>query len=482
MTETTPVRAPGGLVPDHGELSTAKRALLDQWRAGRWSDVPGGIPAAPSGPVARASVQQLELWNLHQRSPGTTSPNISFAAILPADVDVDALTYAVEHLSRRHEALRTTLWADDGAVWQQIHQEPLAGLLQVDLSALPSLAAEARALELANEAVSQPFDLVRGPLLRVLLYRLGPSRHMLAVVVHHAIADGWSLAIAMNETAALYEAYTTGATVTLPPLPVQYRDFAHWQWQWMDSPEAAEHASYWERRIAPHCASLLPPDFSAGAPGDMRGGLADIVLTPTLCAAVRRLAAAERASVFMVLLAAFAAVLHERTHEQLVSIGTPVAGRHRPETRALVGCFASMVPTFVPITGQTPFRELLSSTRAEAASAVTHEAYPLDIYLNRVEPDREFASRPLFAAQFGLQPPMQPFRLADVRLQPVTLNRGQTRTPLAVHLWDSELSIHGTVGYSLALFRQSTINTMAERYIEIIERVTDDPMQPVGKL
>jgi non-ribosomal peptide synthetase component F len=464
---------------DHDGLSAAKRALLDQWLGGPWTSAQATTATAPSPRRCLASFQQLELWNLQQRSPGTASANISFAATVAAEVNEAALARSLAELSRRHETLRTTFSAEDGVVWQHVNDDSPNALTSVDLSSLGPQAAHARAVELANEAVSQPFDLVSGPLLRVLLYRLGPREHLLATVVHHAIADGWSLAIAMNETARFYAAFTGGAPANLPPLPFQYRDYAQWQWQWMDSPEALEYARYWERRIRPHCATQLTSDAAPDFKRGMRGGLFDIALPPALCAAVRDLAATEDASVFMVLLAAFAVLLHERTQDQVVSIGTPVACRDRPETRPLIGCFASMVPTFVTVRHDAPFYELLHSVRAESASAVTHEAYPLDIYLNRVEPDRDFASRPLYAAQFGLQPPMQPFHLAGAGLEPVTLDRGETRTPLAVHLWDDGLSVYGNVGYSAKLLQKKTVNAMIERYFEIIGRATASPAQPV---
>jgi hypothetical protein len=465
------------------ELSAAKRALLERWRAGTWSVASGGISGAPPSRRARGSAQQLELWNLHQRSPGTSSPNISFAATLDATVDAGALAEAVRQLALRHETLRTTLWAnDDGVVWQDIHDEPMAVLSTADLSALGPDQAHDRAIELANAAISLEFDLVNGPLARIMLYRLGPARHLLAVVVHHSIADGWSLAIAMNEASRLYDALLRGERADLPPLPIQYRDYAEWQWPWTDSPEAAVHARYWEQRISPYRATQIPSDFGKDDRPDFAGSLKEIALSPGLCQALRGLAADGQASVFMVLIAAFAVLIHERTGDRLVSIGTPISCRDRPETRALIGCFASMVPVFVAVPDDVPFREFLQSVRAEAAAVLTHQSYPLDIYLNKVEPERTFTAAPLFAAQFGLQPPMQPFTLAGAILEPVNLDRGETRTPFAVHLWNDSGSIHGTVGYSTALFRESTVDAMIERYKEIIARAVQDPARLVSTL
>lgn len=467
---------------EHRQLSTAKQALLANWRSGRLAAAPGAITATAPARRSRASVQQIELWNLHQRTPGTASSNISYAATFAAELDVAALARAIDLLCRRHETLRTTLSSTDGVVWQHVHDEPLAALRTVDLAVLGEDGALARARELANEAAKEPFDLVSGPLLRVLLYRLAPARHLLAVIVHHAIADGWSLAIAMSETAQLYEAITTGAAIELPPLAVQYRDYTDWQWRWLDGPEASEHARYWGSRARDHVATPLAGDTDVGGPETFSSGLSEIALPAGLTGAVRELAAAEHASVFMVLLAAFAVLLHECTGDRLVCVGTPVACRTRPETHSLIGCFASMVPMFVPVRGERSFSELLRAVRVESATALTHEDYPLDMYLNFVEPERKFADRPLYIAQLGLQPPMRPFTLAGAPLRPVSLDRGETRSGLAVHLWNAAATIHGTVGYSTAQFRESTVDSLVDRYFRIIAGGAAQPSRPIGDL
>ncbi|TCR16023.1 condensation domain-containing protein [Streptomyces sp. BK205] len=464
-------------------LSTVKQALLDEWRRGNWSRGTNTIAARPSRRTARASIQQKELWNLHQRSKATSSSNISFAATVAADVDEAALTRAVQLLMQRHEILRTSFSVDaDDVVWQHVHDKPPAGLTTVDLSQLPPREAFDRARALANEAAAEPFELSTGPLVRTLLFRLGRDGSLIAIVVHHAVADGWSLAVAMNEVTHLYEALARGEEPDLQALPVQYQDYSEWQWSWMDSAEAAEHARYWEQKVASHVAAPLPTDFPRGEKKDLRGGLANVALTGELSAAVRRVAAAEQVSVFVVLFSAFAVLLRERTGEPQVSVGVPVAGRNRKETHPLIGCFASMVPMLARVNDDGAFRDLLRVVHAEAADSVTHEEYSLDMYLNWVEPDRNFATMPMYSAMFGLQPPMRSFEFAGAPLEPVYLDRGETRTAFAVHLWNAEPAIHGTVGYSIALFRPDTVAAIVRRYVEILERATAAPARPVGDL
>jgi NRPS condensation-like uncharacterized protein len=464
-------------------LSSAKQALLRRWRDGGGLPVAAGITADPARRTARGSIQQKELWNLHRRTRATSSSNISFAAIVDAEIDRESFARAVTLLSRRHEILRTSLSVDDNdVVWQHVHDEPVISLIHHDLTGLAPDEAFVRASELANRAASRPFDLGGGPLVRPMLFRLAPGRSMVAVVAHHAVADGWSLAVAMHDITTAYEALAHGKPVDLPPLPLQYKDFSDWQWRWMDSAEAREHARYWEQKMISHKAALLPTDFPRGERKDLRGGLVELSLAEDLTAAVREVARVEQASVFVVLLAAFTVLLRERTGSPVVSVGTPVACRNRPETHPLIGCFASLVPLVMTVEDDASFAELVRAVRAEAAEAITHEEFCLDMYLNRVEPDRDFVGMPLYAAMFGMQPPMQPFELAGARLRPVDLDRGETRTPFAVHLWNTDPRIQGTVGYALSLFRAETVQTMIEQYRAIVRAGTADPATPVWDL
>ncbi|MEV4211204.1 condensation domain-containing protein [Micromonospora sp. NPDC049662] len=459
---------------DSSGMSAAKRALLAQWREGRVPTTPTGITAGPPASRARASMQQKELWDLHRRNTDTSSSNISFAALIDAEVDAGALAGAVDLLARRHETLRTTL-SVDRVVWQDIHDEPLLRLETIDLTDVPPDAAQARAIELANELAAQPFDITTPPLARAVLYRLGPGQSLLAVVASHVVADGWSLAIAMQETTRLYDSLIEGATPDLPPLPAQYRDYAAWQWRWMDSPAAREHARYWEKRLRPISATRLPVDRPRGDAPDLRAGTVRIELTSELSAAARRLAQAEQASLFTVLLTAFMMLLRERTGDPLVSVAAPMASRPDPLTHPMIGFFASVVPLCTTINGDETFRTVLSRVRTVANEAQAHQDFALPMYLNLVEPDRDFVSSPMYTANFVLQPPMQPFKLAGTHLESVTLDRAEMLSSFAIHLWNSEPRIHGTVCYARSAFLESTIGAIVARYLTILERVTDDP-------
>lgn len=466
---------------DSNGMSAAKQALLARWRTGRVPTAPAGITAGPPVSRARASMQQKELWDIHERQPGTSSSNISYAAWVDAEVDAGALAEAIDLLARRHETLRTTL-SLDGIIWQDIHDEPLLRLETVDLSDLPSDTARDRAYDLANALAGEPIDITTPPLARTVLYRLGPGRHLLAVVANHAVADGWSLAIAMRETTQLYDAVVAGVPPDLPPLPAQYRDYAAWQWRWMDSPAAREHAAFWEQRLRPISATRLPTDRPREGVRDLRAGTVRVELTSELSAAARRLAQTEQASLFTVLLTAFMTLLRERTGDPLVSVASPAASRPDPKTHPMIGFFASVVPLCTTINGGETFRDLLARVRSVCNAALAHQEFALPMYLNLVEPDRDFAHHPLYTANFVLQPPMQPFDLAGARLRPVILDRAEMLSSFAMHLWNSEPRVHGTICYARNAFFESTIEAMAARYTAILDRATREPDTRVDDL
>jgi len=427
--------------------SEVKQALLARWREGRAAAMAARPGAPRPGPFARAraSVQQHELWRLYQRAPRSASSNITYAGITGVRLDTAAFRSAVRSLAGRHETMRTTFSESGGAVWQDVHDEPPSPLDDIDLTGLAPDIALAQARKLAEETAREPFDLATGPLARTQLFLLPGDRTMLAMVTHHAIADGWSLAVAMREISLGYEALASGREPALPPLPSQYRDFARWQWQWMLSPAATEHADFWRERLHGTVAPRLAPDAGSEA------GQLPVDLGPELSAAVRRLARAENVTVFAVLLAAYSAVLARRTGHRVASVGSPVANREHPETLPLVGLFASVVPFQTVVEEGAPFRRLVQASAAAVASSMAHARYPLPMYLHQVEPGRDPGAAPFYSAIFVLQPPMQPFELGGARMTPVSLDRGAGLSDLSLHLWNDGPAIHGNIGYSAGL-------------------------------
>jgi hypothetical protein len=413
--------------------------------------------------------------------PGTTRNNISYAAIIDADIDADAFGAAIDLLARRHETLRTTLVFEDNMTWQIIHDEPLGKLETADFSDLPLELARQRASDRAHDMAATPCDVATGPLVRVALLRLAPRLHMVAVVAHHAVADGWSLAIAMQEVATLYQSVLDGTEPELRELPIQYRDYAEWEYQWLQTQEAKEHAEYWDNRLRHIAAPRLPRDHGE-PPAERSGGIAAVSLSPELTAAVREFASGHDVSVYNVLLAAVGLLIAERTGREDVYIGTAVANRHEPQTHQLIGLFAGVVPILFTAPPHGTFSSLAREVRASCANALSHEAFPLSMYLGRVEVGRDLRERPLYTAVFVLQPPMLPFTLGGKTFSPVQLDRGAAMSEFTLHLWDRGSVISGNVGYSARVISDVTAGAMIARYLEILSRAMADPGRPLAEL
>jgi hypothetical protein len=463
-------------------LSEAKQALLARWREGRAGTIAArpGATLLVSASRARASVQQYELWRLYQQAPRSASSNVSYAGIVDVRLDTAALRSAVELVFRRHEVMRTTMSESGGTVWQDVHDELLATPEEIDLTDLAPDLGVARARKLAEEVSREPFDLATGPLARTQVFSLPDDRTMLAIVAHHAIVDGWSLAVAMREISIGYDALASGRKLVLPPLASQYRDFAEWQWEWMLSSAASEHADFWRERLHGTVAPRLVMDDQVPTGGEGAAGLLPLDLGPELSAGIHRLARAENVTVFAVLLAAFNTVLARQTGRRVVSVGSPVANREHPETLPLIGLFASVVPFQTVVEEEGPFRRLVQASAAAVASSMAHAQYPLPMYLHQVEPGRDPRTAPFYSAVFVLQPPMQPFELGGARMSPVSLDRGAGLGDLSLHLWNDAPSIHGNIGYSTGL--RAAAAELAESLKDVLAAGCADAGQPVGRL
>src|SRR6185295_1740733 len=333
-------------------------------------------PRSSADPAPPLSFAQQRLWFLDQLEPGSAAYNIPAGVRLTGALDRAVLAAALDAVVARHEVLRTTFAADP------LHAEPVQRIAPpsplplplVDLGGLPEPRREREAGRLAAAAAAQPFDLARGPLLRAELLRHGPAEHVALLTLHHAVADGWSIGVLTAELAALYAAFAAGRPSPLPPLPVQYADFACWQRSWMRGDVLSRQLAFWRQRLAGAPPVLdLPADRPRPASPSGRGGTRTALLPADLAAALRRLGRRQGATPFMLLLAAWKALLHRYTGETDLLVGTPIANRTRTEVEGLIGFF---VNTLVLRTGLAaaapagpPFAEVVARVRDGALAA-----------------------------------------------------------------------------------------------------------------
>ncbi|HEX8275250.1 MAG TPA: amino acid adenylation domain-containing protein [Longimicrobiaceae bacterium] len=367
----------------------------------------GAVPPPPVVPVPRggdlpASFAQRRLWLVDRLEPGTAAWNMPFPLRLRGALDARALRRALAELVRRHESLRTVLPAVQGEPVQRILPAGPRPLPLADLRALPEGAREAAVRRLAGEEARRPFDLATGPLLRTTLLRAADDDWVLLLTLHHVVSDGWSMEVLVREVAALYAAAVRGEPSPLPPLPVQYADFAAWQRAWLAGDVLEAQLAFWRDALrgAPPLLEL-PAARPRPAVQRHRGASRSLLLPPELAGRVRALGAREGTTPFMTLLAAFAALLARYTGETDVVVGTPVAGRTRPETEGTIGYFLNTLALRTDVGGDPTFRELLARVRAATLGAYAHQDVPFEQLLEELAPARSLSHAPVFQVMFN---------------------------------------------------------------------------------
>ncbi len=478
-TRTPPGKEDGGLAAEIGALSADRRALLAlralqaKKRQGEGPAASPAIPRREPSAVAPLSFEQERLWFLEQLEPESSAYSEMGTVRLLGSLDRKALAGSLRAIAERHEILRTTFHAEDGIPVQVIAPQPSFLLVEEDLGGLPAAELGRR----LHERLRTPFDLSRGPLLRAVLYRLAAAEHALAVVVHHIVADGWSLGVFIRELAALYRSAVLGEPPSLPPLPLQYADFALWQRQRMAGAVLEEQLAYWRRRLAGAPPVLeLPADRPRPALPSGRGGVRLFALPGGLAAALKALANRTGATPFMVLLAAFDALLYRSTGQRDLSLGTDVANRDRSELEPLIGFFVNQLVLRVELAGELTFSELIARVRRITLEAFAHQSVPFAKVVEALQPERDLAVTPLFQAMFALQnAPLETLALPGMTLEPLEIAGDSAKFELVVVLAEREGRLNGFVEYATDLFDGPTIERLLDRYRLLLEAMAAAP-------
>ncbi len=368
----------------------------------------GAASASPLVRVPRdgplpASFPQQRLWFLDQLEPGRASYHIPAAVRLQGELDVRALEHALNEVIRRHEVLRTTLVSDSG-IPRQIIADRLELLWTTeDFSRLPDKRTRVASSGRLREEAERPFDLARGPLIRAALLRLTEGEHIAIVTMHHAISDGWSIGILIRELSVLYGSFRLGEPSPLSEPVFQYADYAAWQRKWLQDNGLEAQLGYWTRQLAGVPQLELPTDRPRPLIASQRGGERTAMLPKTTLEALRALGRGEGATLYITLLAAFQVLLHRYSSQEDFAVGSPIAGRTRPELEGLIGFFVNTLVLRGDLSGDPAFRELLRRIRRTAIEAYTHQDVPFEKLVSVTHPDRDSSRAPLFQVMFALQ-------------------------------------------------------------------------------
>ncbi len=477
--------SPGAPAADRlAGLSREQRALLfEQVRKRKEAAAApsGRIPRRPASMAAvPASFAQERLWFMDRLAPGNPAFNISYALRLRGRSSPAVVTAVLNEVVRRHEALRTTFAERGGQPLQVIAPPAAAGLRLpvIDLAALPAGRRAAAVRGLAERESQWRFRLESGPLLRTLLLRLAPDEHVLMLVMHHIISDGWSMGVLAREITAVWRVIAAAGAAPLPPLPIQYADFALWQRSWLSGAELERQVDYWRQRLAGAADSLdLPADRPRPAAQTYRGAQLRGVLAAGLMARLRQLARQHEASPYMALLAGFQALLGRLSGQGDLSVGSPIANRNRAELEPLIGFFVNTLVMRGDLAGDPPFDDLLARTRKSALEAFAHQDLPFERLVVELRPERRLSVTPLFQVVCALQnAPLGGMDLPGLTVAPVPLEVTTAQFDLELHGWEQDDgSLLAMVYYSTELFDAATARRFVGQLDTLLDAATDDP-------
>ncbi|OCC09073.1 Linear gramicidin synthase subunit D [Streptomyces sp. PTY087I2] len=447
-----------------------------------------GIMRRPAGTaVVPLSFAQRRLWFLDQLEPGSAEYVIPFGFELEGSLDLAAVETAFSGLVARHEVLRTRFVAGAEEEPVQVVGEPWEVRSElVDLRHIGDRAErETLARVILDSKACVPFDLTSGRLLRVVVVRLADDRHLLMMVIHHIVADGWSASVLTDELRELYTAAVESRAPQLDELSIQYGDFALWQHQWLTPEREGRQLSYWRENLAGVEALELPTD----RPRPLRRSRAGDAVTFTIDAGttlgLQRLASGQGASLFMAGLAAFQVLLSRWSRQDEFTVGTPIAGRNRAEVENLVGFFVNTLVMRADLTANPTFVDLLGQVRETALGAYAHQDLPFERIVEELAPERDLSRNALFQVMFALQNvPDSTWTLPGLTLDTIEV-RGETPNFDLVCLLDADEAtgtVEGRILFSPELFDRATVERLAGNYTRLLAAVVADPGAPVGEL
>ena len=441
------------------------------------------LPRQGNAPIP-LSFQQQGLWLLCQLDSDNPAYNENCLICFNGHLDVPALERSMSEILTRHEALRTTFRITGDRPVQIIEPAFALRLPVVSFQNLSAPEQNRRLEQFAVEEASRPFDLVRGPMLRLHLVKLSETEHSLLMIIHHIISDGYSIEVFIRELAAHYEAISKGGPSDLPGLTIQYADYAIWQHQSLQGRTLGALLDYWRRHLDGAPAVLeLPRVRPRPAKQTFRGATISAPLLKTLSEDLQRLSSAQGVTLFVTLLAAFQVLLYRYTGQDDIVVGTPVAGRGRGQTEPLIGFFVNTIPLRSRLSGDASFLELLKQVREVTLAGFAHQDLPFEKLVEALQPNRDLSHSPLFQILFALQVISLPeLVLPGLRLTTREVNNRTSKYDLMLLIRQSPQSLHASIEYNTDLFDSDFIDSFLSHFIIMLEGVVSDPNQHLSQL
>jgi len=472
VSRVFPVELPLRTIFDFPTLRELSSRIDSALHSSKLQVMPPLLAEPRQGPLPLSFAQE-RLWFLDQLVPGNPFYNIPLAYRIGGRLDQEALEGAFREITRRHESLRTRFVSRGGEPAQVVEEHARFAPARVDLSHLALEAREAELERLVRQEALGTFDLAGDPLIRVTLIRCGDEEHVLLLTMHHIVSDGWSMGVMMKEAILLYEASLHDLPSPLPPLPVQYADFALWQRRWLSGRVLELQMAYWKEQLR-DAPALLPLPYDRPRPPvqSFRGGVRSRTVVPGTLYRLRTLSDRSGATLFMTVLSAFAVLMSRYSGEEDLLIGSPVANRTQAEIENLIGFFVNTLVLRQDLSQNCTFRELLAATRKTCIDAYTHQDIPFEKIVDELRPERSMDRQPLVQVMFALQnAPAITASLSGLTVEHLAREAATTRFDLEAYLWEGPAGLDCTFMYSADLFDSSTIDRMLEHYEAILERI-----------
>ncbi|MCH8623098.1 amino acid adenylation domain-containing protein, partial [Undibacterium sp. TS12] len=438
------------------------------------------VEAGPRPDMIPLSFSQERLWFLHQLHEVNEVYHISGAVRLEGQLNTAALEASLEQVVKRHEALHTAFQSVNGkGVQIVVPSQFKLGHAVLAPDANPGI----ETTRLMQEERSRPFDLEAGQLFRAVLLKVSDTDHLLILAMHHIASDGWSIDVLIREMSALYTGIVQHTPTLLPPLPVQYADFALWQRQWLQGPVINQQIDYWKAKLADAPILELPSDRIRPAVASFRGRTFNFNLPQHLSIQLNALARQEGATLFMVLMAAYQTLLSRWSGQTDVVVGTPIAGRRQRQLEGLIGFFVNTLVIRSDLSGNQTFLDLLANVRETALGAYAHQDLPFEKLVETLQPQRDLSRQPIAPVQFVLA------NTAELTLDLPDLTLSLSEAEKTTSAFDLNLSIKettdGLIGvfeYATDLFDNSTIERLAGSLRVLLEAIVDNPKCSIGTL
>ena len=427
------------------------------------------------------SFGQQRLWFLDQVTPGTAAYNLARAFRLTGSLDHAALATAMRSLVARHESLRTIFFSEEDEIRQVVLPSPNVDLPVLDIDEPSAAQCEEAALRIAGEEACRPFDLSTGPLLRVKLLRLGSEDHMLVLVIHHMIADGWSMNLLFHEMGELYASFVAGKPPQLPKLNLQYSEYCRWQRATVSGDYLAGELHYWKNKLeGAETVLQLPTDHPRPATHSGRGKSIHFELSQETNKSLKALVQGENATLFMALLSAFQILLGRYALQDNFLVGTPTAGRNDVELESQIGFFVNTLILRADL-GSDSFRDVLRQARANTLEALAHQDMPFEKLVEALAPDRNLNRNPLFQVMFVLQnAPKEKVDLPGLVMEEIEFENGIAKFDLSLEVIDLG-HLYCTLEYDSDLYEESTIQRMAGHFAKLVDAIVAAPDEKLSK-